>query len=90
MVLDILEREAPSGYYLLMARAKLYYYLVDGLTTDNAAIMKKGLDTIGDIKEVHVSVGRSMVEALAYRDVEDQVRLACKVAHVQFRSRAKR
>lgn len=72
-----------------MPRAKPFFYLVDGLTSESAAVIKKGLDVVGDIKEVNVSVARSMVEALAFRDVEDQVRLACKVANVHFRARAK-
>lgn len=72
-----------------MPRAKRFYYLVDGLTDENATIIKRGLDVIPYIKEVQVSVGRSMVETLTFRDVEDQVRLACKVAGVHFRARAR-
>ena len=72
-----------------MPRAKPFYYLVDGLTDENARIIKKGLDIIADIKEVQVSVGRSMVETMAFRDVEEQVRLACDVASVHFRARAR-
>jgi len=72
-----------------MARAKPYFYLVDGLTADSALIIKKGLDVIAEITEVNISVSRSMIEAHAFRDVEDQVRLACKVAKVHFRARAK-
>lgn len=72
-----------------MPRAKPFYYLVDGLTDENATIIKRGLDVIPYIKEVQVRVGRSMVETLAFRDVEDQVRLACEVASVHFRARAR-
>ncbi len=72
-----------------MPRAKPFYYLVDGLTDEKANIIKKGLEVIADVSEVQVSVGRSMVETLAFRDVEDQVRLACDVASVHFRARAR-
>ena len=72
-----------------MARPKAFYYLVDGLTNENAEIIRKGLSVISDVKEIQVSVGRSMVETLAFRDVEDQVRLACDVAGVHFRARAR-
>ena len=72
-----------------MPRAKPYYYLVDGLTEESARVVKKGLDVISDIKEVQVSVARSMVETLSFRDIEDQVRLACDVAGVHYRARAK-
>ena len=87
--LSALEGSAFWQYYLPMPRAKPYYYLVDGLTDEKALIIKKGLDVIVDVKEVQVSVGRSMVETLAFRDVEEQVRLACDVASVHFRSRAR-
>ena len=72
-----------------MPRAKQYYYLVDGLTDDTARIIKHGMSIVGDVKDVQVSVGRSMVEVLAYRDVEAQVRLACDVARVTYRARAR-
>lgn len=72
-----------------MARAKPFYYLVDGLTEENARVILKGLEVVADITEVQVSVSRSMVEALALRDVEPQVRLACDVAGVHFRARAR-
>ena len=72
-----------------MPRAKPFYYLVDGLTDEKAHIIKLGLDVIADVKEVQVSVGRNMIETLAFRDVEDQVRLACDVADVHFRTRAR-
>ena len=72
-----------------MARPKPYFYLIDGLNDENAPIIKKGLQVVGDIQEVQVSVRRSMIEALAYRDVEDHIRLACDVAGVHFRARAR-
>ena len=72
-----------------MPRAKPYYYLVDGLTDEKALIMKRSLGIVADIKEVQVSVGRNMVEVLAFREVEDRVRLACDVAGVRFRIRAR-
>lgn len=76
-------------YYLDMPRAKQYYYLVDGLTDESAQIVRRGLAVVGDVTDVQVSVGRSMVEVLAYRDVEAQVRLACDVAGITYRARAR-
>lgn len=72
-----------------MARAKPFFYLVDGLTDEKAHIIRKGLEIIADVSEVKVSVGRSMIETVAFRNVEDQVRLACDVAGVHFRARAR-
>lgn len=73
-----------------MPRTKPYFYLVDGLTDDRARIIHKGLSIIGDIAEVQVDVTRSMVRIQGYRDVQDQVKLACDVAGAHFRSRATR
>ncbi len=84
-----LERRRLRQYNLPMPRAKPFYYLVDGLTDEKANIIKRGLEVIADVSEVQVSVGRSMVETLAFRDVEDQVRLECDVASVHFRARAR-
>ena len=72
-----------------MPRAKPYYYLVDKLTADKADILDRSLRTVADIAEVNISVGRSMIEVSAYRDVEAQVRLACDVAKVIYRTRAR-
>jgi hypothetical protein len=72
-----------------MPRAKPFYYLVDGLTDEKANIIRHGLGVVADVKEVQVSVGRNMIETLAFRDVENQVRLACDVAKVHFRTRAR-
>ena len=72
-----------------MSRAKPFYYLVDGLTDEKAHIIRKGLEIISDVSEVKVSVSRSMIETLAFHNVEDQVRLACDVAGVHFRARAR-
>ena len=72
-----------------MPRAKPFFYLVDGLNDEKALVMKKGLDLVADVKEVQVSAARGMVEVLATRDVEASVRVACDVAGVHFRARAK-
>jgi len=72
-----------------MPRAKQFYYVIDGLDDESALVIKKGLSVVGDVKDVQVNVGRGMAEVQAYRDVEAQVRLACDVAGVTFRTRAK-
>jgi hypothetical protein len=84
-----LEWSSVRLYYLRMPRAKPFYYLVDGLTDEKALLIKRGLGVVADVKGVEVNVGRNMIEALAFRDVEDQVRLACDVAKVHFRTRAR-
>ncbi len=72
-----------------MLRKKTFHYLVDGLTEEKAIVLHKSLSVIPEIRSVQVSVGRSTVEVEAARDVADQVRLACDVANVHYRTRAR-
>ena len=72
-----------------MPKPKPFYYLVEHLSKEKAEILNRSLSTVADIKEINVSIGRSMIELMALRDVEPQVRLACDVAKVTFRTRAK-
>jgi hypothetical protein len=72
-----------------MPPGKLFHYLIDGLTQEKADIILKGLAIIPGVGEVTVDVGKSMVEARALKDIEPQVRLACDVAGVKFRTRVR-
>lgn len=85
----LLEPGRRSAYYLRMFGPRTYHYLVDGLTDDKAVILHKSLSIVPDVKSVRVSVGRSTIEIEARRDLADQVQLACDVAGVHFRTRAK-
>ncbi len=71
-----------------MLRRRSFHYLVDGLTEDKAEILRQSLAIVPQILAVDVSVGRSMIEVTARRDVADQVRLACSVAGAYYRTRA--
>ena len=72
-----------------MLRKKTFHYLVDGLTEEKAVVLRKSLSVIPEVRSAQVSVGRSTVEVEAARDVADQVRLACDVANVHYRTRAR-
>lgn len=72
-----------------MPKTKPYFYLVEKLTKEKADILHRSLRIVAGIEDLNVSVGRSMVELTALRDVEDEVRLACDVAKVVYRTRAK-
>jgi hypothetical protein len=67
-----------------------YVYLVDGLTDERAAVMRNSLGIVGEIATVQIAASRSMIEVEASRDVEDQIRVACDVAGVHFRTRIRR
>lgn len=69
---------------------KSFAYIVDGLTDQSAALLKKSLSIVSDIKSVAVDPGRGTVEVKAYRDVEDNIRVACDVAGITFRTRLRR
>lgn len=69
---------------------KSFTYIVDGLTDASAAVIKKSLSIVADIRTVAVDAGRGTVEVKAHRDVEDNVRVACDVAGVAFRTRLRR
>ncbi len=82
-------RRGRRRYYLAMLRRRSFHYLVDGLTADKAAILRRSLAILPEVYAVEVSVGRGTVEVQARRDLADQVRLACSVAEVHYRTRAK-
>ncbi len=50
-------------------------------------ILRQSLAIVPEIHSVDVNVGRSAIEVTARHDVADQVRLACSVAGVYYRTR---
>ena len=63
--------------------------MVDGLTDASAAVLRTSLATVPEIHGSVVSVGRGTIEVDATRDVADEIRLACDVAGVAYRTRAR-
>ncbi len=86
----LLERIVRQRYTAAMFGPKSYFYIVDGLTAASGETIRKSLSIVADIKSVSVDPGRGTVEVKAFRDVEDNVRLACEVAGVTFRTRLRR
>jgi hypothetical protein len=74
----------PIGGQVL-GKSKTYRYIVDNLTTESAEIISKSLRAVPEIKGIAVHPNRGTVEILARRDMEEQVRMACDIARVQFR-----
>ena len=66
---------------------KVFRYLVDGLTEEKAVVVRKGLSVVSAIRSAIVDVGRGTIEAESSRDVEQDVRVACDVAGIRFRTR---
>lgn len=72
-----------------MFGSRKYHYIVDGVTNEKAVLLRKSLSVVPGIRSAQVSVGRSTIEVEASRDVADEVRLACEVAGVHYRTRAR-
>jgi hypothetical protein len=70
-----------------MFKSKVRSYLVDGLTEEKAQAMVASLRGLNEVEGVDVSVSRSTVRVKSRRDLEDQVKLACDVAGVKYRTR---
>ena len=70
-----------------MFKAKVRSYLVDGLTEEKAQAMVASLRGLDEVEGVDVSVSRSTVRIRSKRDLEDQVKLACDVAGVKYRTK---
>lgn len=65
----------------------MYRYVVDMLTHESAAIISKSLSAIPDVLGVTVHPRRGLVEVKARRNLEEQVRMACGIARVTYRTR---
>jgi len=76
-------------YSVTMARTKTYYYLIDNLTEEKTAVMKRALQTVSSIQSITIRPMEGLVELIATRDVEDSVKIACDIAETNFRTRIK-
>jgi len=70
-----------------MFKSKVRSYLVDGLTEERAEAMAASLRGLSEVEGVDVSVSRSTVRVKSRRELEDQVKLACNVAGVKYRTK---
>jgi hypothetical protein len=70
-----------------MFKSKVRSYLVDGLTEERAQAMVASLRGLNEVDGVDVSVSRATVRVKSRRDLEDQVKLACDIAGVKFRTK---
>lgn len=68
-----------------MAKGKEYGYLLDGLNSERAEIIKRALQSIPEIKSITIHPAQGTVKLIATRDPEQQMKLACDVAGCIFR-----
>jgi hypothetical protein len=77
-------------YYHSMLWARTFYYLVDKLDSSKAILLKRTLRGVPDIEDAEVSANRGVVKVKARRDMADQIRMACDIVGVTFRTRVNR
>jgi copper chaperone CopZ len=70
-----------------MFKSKIRSYLVDGLTEEKAQAMVSSLRNLNEVEGVDVSVSRATVRVKSKRDLEDQVKIACDIAGVKYRTK---
>jgi hypothetical protein len=73
----------------MFGKLHVYSYVVDRLDNEKAAIIRKSLEALQDVKNVAVNVSRGQVQVKAKRDLESQVRMACDIAKADFRTKVK-
>ncbi len=73
-----------------MARVKTYRYIVDKLNTESSDRIKKALRQVDEIKSITVDPSAGVVELVAARDLETELKLACDIAGASFRVKMKR
>ncbi|MFP4266497.1 MAG: hypothetical protein ACLFNZ_07945 [Spirochaetaceae bacterium] len=71
-------------------REKTFFYLVDRLSGDNSSALKAALRSVPGIESITVRPDEGMVEIIAPRKMDDEVRVACDAAGLLFRTRVKR
>ncbi|ADK80592.1 hypothetical protein [Sediminispirochaeta smaragdinae] len=68
-----------------MARGKEYGYLLDGLNSERAEMIKRALRAIPEIKSISIRPSQGTIQLIATKDPETQVKIACEVAGCVFR-----
>ncbi|MFO7850518.1 MAG: hypothetical protein R6V67_11205 [Spirochaetia bacterium] len=71
-------------------REKTFFYLVDKLSEENSSALKAALRSVPGIESITVRPGEGMVEIIAPRKMDDEVRVACDAAGLLFRTRVKK
>ena len=64
-----------------------YFFVVDRIDRESGAVLKRALDVVPEIRKVTVWPARGIVEIRATRDIEESLKIACRVANVGFRAK---
>lgn len=71
----------------MIGKPQVYRYVVDMLSDESAEAISKSLRAVPDVLGVAVHPRRGLVEIKARRNLEEQVRMACGIARVTYRTR---
>jgi hypothetical protein len=63
---------------------------LDNLTKQNASVVQNSLKTVPSISSAVVDIPQGLLQVQAKGDVEEEVKLACDVAGVLFRTKVKK
>ena len=77
-------------YYHTMSKAKHYYYLVDDMDPQSGDIIARGLKVITAIEAVNIDLAQGIVEVIALRNPDTNVKTACEVAGTVLRTKIKK
>ena len=70
-----------------MGKGTIHYYLLDNLTKQNAAVLQNSLRIVPAISSAVVDIPQGLLQVQSKNDVEEEVKLACDVAGILFRTK---
>ncbi len=88
--MNTIDHDSVISYIAAMARVKPFFYLIDGLNREKGEQIRHSLKALTEIEDARFSVDQGVIEVLAQKDMEEQVRLACNVANTVFRTKVKK
>lgn len=71
-------------------RGKTFYYLVDNLSGENAGTLKAALRSVSSIESITIRPAENLVEIIAPKRMDDEVRVACDAVGLTYRTRVKK
>jgi len=73
-----------------MPKPRSYFYLIDGLGPEKGEMIKRALGMVPDVRAIIVSVPHGVVEVRSLQNPITQVKMACEIAAITFRTQIKR
>jgi hypothetical protein len=71
-----------------MSKYKSFFYIIDKLDDQKAQLLKKSLIILPEVYDVIPRTNKGYIEVKAGKNMISQVRMACDIAEVKFRTEA--